>query len=120
MVSQSLSVSFPQRSRAEPVNRFHLPSIWSQFMFSPTPSGFPAQLTCGTFAAVLNSRSLCGAKLPRSGRSGLFAQLNMHFQRQILHLGALSYPVSPHRGGSPALGPARAETRTRHFQKEEH
>jgi len=25
---------FPQRSPAEPVNRFHLPSIWSQFMFS--------------------------------------------------------------------------------------
>src|ERR1039458_1630074 len=32
---QSLSVSFPQRSRAEPVNCFHLPSIWSQFIFSP-------------------------------------------------------------------------------------
>ncbi len=34
--SQSLSVSFTQRSRAEPVNRFYLPSIWSQFMFFST------------------------------------------------------------------------------------
>src|SRR5579864_1043573 len=59
MASQSLSLSFPQRSRAEPVKRFHLPSIWSQFTFSPS-FGTAGITYLGHVCRRLNSEKFMG------------------------------------------------------------
>jgi hypothetical protein len=83
-------------------------------MFVPSPSGFPASLTRGTFAAVrvLEVYAEAGASRP----SGLFARRNVHSEKQILHLRVLLCAASPHCGGIRRL--ARLVHRHKHDTSE--
>src|ERR1035438_2557757 len=103
MVSQSLSVSFPQRSRAAPVNCFHVPSIWSQFMLVSWPP-----VSCVSWLwHVYRRLHPIGLRLE--------LRRNLHSQTQILH--GVARPDCIRSTRLPiALGPARAHDESRHFQ----